>query len=415
MFQTLFRYPRVLARHASGPLGEERRRYLEHRANQGTPRSTLLRYARELLVVSSHLKLRLGQHVRPWQIQQAGRRWAQRQRRRRRATGPHGSEALFVQTAMVWLRFLGRLKAKPPRPPAHALRLQRWAAGLADQDGLSPRTIAKYQWWARQFGSHLARQSVRLHDLTLTQVDAFLGHLGQRGLSRASITTAARSLRRFFQYAYQQGWCRNDLAAGVLAPRLFRHEDLPQGPSWTDVQRLLAATDTDRPGDVRNRAVLWLFAVYGLRSGEVAHLCLGDLDWEHHLLRVRRSKSSRLQEYPLTTATRQLLRRYVKEARPASQQPELFLTRTAPFRPLSQGALYDLVQRLLEQLEIPSRQRGPHALRHACATYLLHCGLSLKQVGDHLGHRDLGSTQIYAKVDLAALRQIAKLNLRGVV
>jgi site-specific recombinase XerD len=54
-------------------------------------------------------------------------------------------------------------------------------------------------------------------------------------------------------------------------------------------------------------------------------------------------------------------------------------------------------------------------LRHACATYLLHCGLSLKQVGDHLGHRDLGSTQIYAKVDLAALRQIAKLNLRGVV
>jgi site-specific recombinase XerD len=158
-----------------------------------------------------------------------------------------------------------------------------------------------------------------------------------------------------------------------------------------------------------------LFAVYGLRSGEVAHLCLGDLDWEHHLLRVRRSKSSRLQEYPLTTATRQLLRRYVKEARPASQQPELFLTRTAPFRPLSQGALYDLVQRLLEQLEIPSRQRGPHALRHACATYLLHCGLSLKQVGDHLGHRDLGSTQIYAKVDLAALRQIAKLNLRGVV
>ena len=415
MFQTLFHYPRVLARHASGPLAEERRRYLEHRARQGTPRSTLLRYATELLVVASHLKLRLGQSVGPRQIQQAGQRWAQGQRRRGRATGLHWSEAHFVQAAKGWLRFLGRLEEKPPRPPAYGSRLQQWAAVLADQDGLSPWTIAKYQWWAGQFWQRLAGRSVRLRDLTLAEVDAFLGHLGSRGLSRASMVTAARSLRRFFEYAYQQGWCRNNLAAGVLAPRLFRHEDLPQGPAWTDVQRLLATTDTDRPGDIRNRAILWLFAVYGLRSGEVARLRISDLDWEHHILRVRRSKSNRVQEYPLTWATTQLLRRYSDEARPHSERQELFLTRTAPFRPLSPGALYDLVQRLFQRLDIPSRQRGPHALRHACATYLLHCGLSLKQVGDHLGHRHLGSTQIYAKVDLAVLREVASLNLRGVV
>ena len=278
MFQTLFRYPRVLARHASGPLAEERRRYLEYRALQGTPRSTLLRYATELLVVAWSLKLRRGQLVGPRQIQQAGRRWAQRQRRRGRARGRHWSEAHFVQAAMLWLRFLGWLKEKPPRPPRCAPRLQQWATVLADEDGLSPRTIAKYQWWARQFWQSLARRSVRLHDLTLAQVDAFLSHLGRRGLSRASMVTAARSLRRFLRYAPQQGWCRNDVAGGVLAPRLFRHEDLPQGPAWTDVQRLLATANPDRPSDLRNRAILRLFAVYGLRSGEVAQLhASGDL------------------------------------------------------------------------------------------------------------------------------------------
>jgi len=65
MFDTLFHYPRVLARHVSGLLAEERRRYLIHRVAQGTPRSTLLRYAAELLVIASSLQLRPGQQVRP--------------------------------------------------------------------------------------------------------------------------------------------------------------------------------------------------------------------------------------------------------------------------------------------------------------------------------------------------------------
>ena len=50
---------------------------------------------------------------------------------------------------------------------------------------------------------------------------------------------------------------------------------------------------------------------------------------------------------------------------------------------------------------------GPHALRHACATHLLAQGLSLKEIGDHLGHCDPDTTRIYAKVDLPGLRQVA--------
>lgn len=191
MFQTLFDYPRVLARHAGGPLAEERRRYLEHRAGQGTPRSTLLRYATELLVVASNLKLRPGQRVGPRRIQAAGRRWAQWQRRRGRARGLHWSGAHFVQAAMMWLRFLGRLEEKPPRPPAYAPRLQQWAAALADEDGLSPRTIAKYAWWAGQFCQHLARRSVRLRDLTLAGVTCATGR--SSGCSRFTVCAAVKS------------------------------------------------------------------------------------------------------------------------------------------------------------------------------------------------------------------------------
>ena len=415
MFETLFHYPRVLARHVSGPLAEERRRYLDHRAAQGTPRSTLLRYATELWVVASSLELKPGHRVRPGQIQRAAWRWARRQRRRGHATVLDWSEGHFVQVATAWLKFLGWLVQKPrPALPCEA-RLQRWATALEDRESLSPRTIARYRWWAQQFLRRRERPSVPLRNLSVVEVDAFLRHLGDRGLSRASLATAAKALRRFFHYAYEQGWCRRDVAEAILAPRLFRQEDVPQGPAWADVQRLLASTHTDQPGDIRNRAILWLFAVYGLRSGEVAHLRLSDVDWPRQVLRVRRSKSHRMDEYPLTQAASQVLRRYVREVRPAGAREELFLSLPAPFRPLSSGALYDLVQRRFRRLDIRSPQRGPHSLRHACATYLLNRGLTLKQVGDHLGHRHLGSTQVYAKVDLAGLREVADFDLGGLV
>lgn len=160
---------------------------------------------------------------------------------------------------------------------------------------------------------------------------------------------------------------------------------------------------------------LLLLAVYGLRSGEVRGLCLEDVDWRRHILRVRRSKTTRIQEYPLTHLMGQALRRYLQKARPNCNRRELFVTLHAPFRRLSPGALYRVTACLMERLEIASPKHGPHALRHACASYLLNGGLSLKEVGDHLGHRHLSATQIYAKVDLAGLRAVAAFDLGGLL
>ena len=56
---------------------------------------------------------------------------------------------------------------------------------------------------------------------------------------------------------------------------------------------------------------------------------------------------------------------------------------------------------------IESRHRGPHSLRHACAMRLVDEGFSLKEIGDHLGHRSTAATRIYAKVDLESLRLVA--------
>ncbi len=164
--------------------------------------------------------------------------------------------------------------------------------------------------------------------------------------------------------------------------------------------------------DIRARAIFMLLAVYGLRAGEVIRLGLSDFDWEHELLTVTSSKSRRPRTYLLTRPVGDAVLRYLKEVRPRSPHRQVFLTLRAPIGPLCQG--YDVVATRLRPLNLLIPHHGPHALRHACATHLLSEGLSLKEISDHLGHLDPETTRIYAKVDLAGLRQVADFDMGGV-
>ena len=227
------------------------------------------------------------------------------------------------------------------------------------------------------------------------------------GWSRHSLRTYAGTLRAFLRYAEDQGWCARGLAAAVRPPRVYAGEGLPTGPAWDDVRRLLATTEGDEPAAVRNRAILLLLTQYGLRAGEVCRLRLDDIDWEAESLRVRRPKPGRVGRYPLARSAEDAILRYLREGRPRRHNREVFLTLVAPVRPLSPGAISVVVRSGLRRLGIDSQRRGSHALRHAFGQHLLDEGFSMKEIGDCLGHRSPDSTAVYAKADLAWLRQVA--------
>jgi integrase len=179
------------------------------------------------------------------------------------------------------------------------------------------------------------------------------------------------------------------------------------------LQQLLATTDTQRLTDIRDRAVLILLAVYGLRAGEVIRLRLEDFDWQREVLTLTRPKTQRVHSFPLSRCVGDAVLRYLQHARPRCGLREVFLCRNAPFRPLKLGALGQIVRRRLSALGVVLPHCGPHALRHACASHLLSQGLSLQEIGDHLGHHHPDATAIYAKVDLAGLRDVADFDLGG--
>lgn len=418
MFDQLLKRAHALARHRDGPLAEERLRYLAHCAAQQMSRDSLHRIASNTLVIATILRLadRPGELITRAEIAAAAERWVTRRSRRRPVRNRRIARRTFTGHAVRWLTFLGRLQVPAAVPHPHAGEVAQFTDSLRRERGLSPRTVAYNRQVVQDFLTHLDNSGLRLRTLSASQLDAVVARKVRDGrYSRAGLKRWATALRPFFRFAAGRGWCRPGLADALRTPRVYAHEGLPLGPSWDDVKRLLAACAGDRPVDIRDRALLLLLAVYGLRAGEVTGLRLDDFDWEREVLTVRRGKQQRPRAYPLCRSVGDAVLRYLREARPRSDHREVFLTVLAPVRPLADKSLTGLVERHMHALGLSLPRSGAHALRHACATRLLAQGLSLKEIGDHLGHRSPDTTRIYAKVDLAALRAVGEFPLGGLL
>ena len=414
MFEQLFTYRGVLARHREAPLVEERERYLATRAAVGLAPDTLRNLAQALRIIAHTLEFPADGPLDTTAINLAAERWVQSQLHGQHGQDRQGPRRRFIRVATEWVRFLGRLEEPEEDAVPFTVLIEAFATCMRHERGLSSKTISQYTWFVHQFGQWFSTQEHSFSDVRVGDVDAFLTFCGQRWC-RVSVATAAKALRAFFRYAAHQHWCTAGIAAAIESPRLFQHETLPAGPTWSEVQQLLAQTHTERPRDIRDHAIVMLFAIYGLRSGEVSALRIDQLDWAHEQIMIGRPKQRCSQVYPLTQELGTALIRYLRDVRPRCERREVFLTLRAPWRPLSAGALHHLTRTRLAQGGYVGPHQGPHTLRHACAAHLVACNLSLTEIGDHLGHRSPSATRTYAKVDMQRLREVARFDVGGLL
>lgn len=410
MIEDLFKRTTILARYRAGPLAAAREEFLEHCAKEGYSRSMLRKIAWVLLAVAHNVDTDHG-NMSTQDIERAVDSRVRFSRRPPRAKESQWTRRMFIHFATEWLRRLGCVQGAPVAKNAFVAQIDAFASHMRDERGLSPVTISTRCERLAWFFAGLRPPRDTLATITVSDVDAFIESKGTQGWTRASLAALASSLRSFFSFAEARGWCAPGITAVIESPRLYAREGIPEGPGWDDVQRLLASTSSDRPADIRDHAILMLLAVYGLRRGEVAGLRLDDLDWEGEQIHIARPKQRRAQRYPLLPAVGEAILRYLREVRPRCGDRTLFLTLGAPIRPLSAPSITPVAHAHLSRLGLTLSPGGAHCLRHACASHLLSSGFSLKQIGDHLGHRNANSTLSYTKVDLIGLRQVAELDL----
>jgi len=393
--------------HQEAPFADERGRYLRHCAEHGATPASLKVKRNELLWIATRLDADAHEGIGMEVLQRIANE-------RQRLHGAVSAARRVVDIGRPWLRFLGWWR-EPIVVFQYENQLDRYVTWMREERGF---TLSTVEQWSRKIGRFLRwceQTNRQLGDLRAKDVDDYFVTQGMGRWSRVSVASTASALRGFLRYAAMQGMCADRLATSICRPRLYQQESLPYAPDWSDVQRMLADADTDKPRDIRDRAILLLLAVYGMRSGEVAALRLDQIDWAGRTLQLFRLKRRQPQFYPLVPSVAERLARYIDTVRPPSPRPEVFLCMYAPRRSLKAGSIYDVANRRFVALGIEAAHRGGHALRHACATRLLAEGLSLKEIGDHLGHRSTSATSTYAKVNMGALREVAAFDLGDVL
>lgn len=398
-------------RQEEAPLLKEREVFLEHLLQQGTSLAAARNVSWQLLNVIRLLRLTRLRDVRIDEIENAAQRWTRQQRSNPNIRSCKHSASFFVYVAKKWLRFAGVLKEPAAPRPRFAYEADEFARWMTEERGNAALTVRSHQVKTAQFLKWVSERRRSLATVRLRDVDDFLIFKGTSGWSRKSARGYSDALRTFFRYAEQRSWCKPGIAGGIISPTLYVQEGLPEGPRWKDVQRLLEEVKGNSAVALRARAVLLLLAVYGLRSGEISRLLLSDFDWRLEMFTVNHSKHGGLQKYPLQREVGEAILEYIRKARPRTSCRNLFLTMKPPYRGIGHSSLWKITSRRIDAAGIRSRRRGPHCLRHACATHLLEQGASLKEIGDLLGHRDLNSTRIYAKVHLQQLRRVADFDL----
>ena len=411
----LFKRADTVQRHLAAPLARSRLAYLGHRAEQGAKPSTLRGIAALQVNLVRYLELGEDGKVASAEVEAAAQRWVS-QDPARRGGDAEGIRQRFVSQATCWLRFAGRLQVPAAPSHPHATEVAVFVEHMRRERGWSEATIRYRRSRADEFLRRFCGGNRTLADITVEAVDCALSNKETgdgRIRTRATIRNHADALRAFFRFAGDRGWCRPGLAATITSPRVYKDATLPAGPSAEDLERLLATTEGDQPEDLRDRALLLTLSVYGLRAGEARGLRLDDIDWDAETLRVHRPKTGRTDLFPLSRRVGDAIARYLREARPRTDAREVFPSSRATSGPLSLSKISSIVRNRMQRCGIDCRRRGAHALRHAFAQRLLHEGFSMQEIGDCLGHRSPASTAIYAKVDLARLRQVADFDLEG--
>ncbi len=411
MFELLFSRPFAVKRHQDAPLAAERAAYLKKLVDQGSPLSVV----RQAAFVCRWV----AQRTRNWppnraiceeDLRMLAASWARRRATNRRRAVPLPSpKESFRSTARGFLRDAGKWVTPAAATGPCEDRIQAFLVAQQER-GLAPATCIKRIKHARKFVAYLEQHDIRLEQVRASHLDAYFQHLAA-SRCRLSMGTAAESLRAWLRYCEEKGDVRPGLAKAIMAPRIYRYEGVPVGPTWEQVSLVISRAEGAQPAQLRARAILLLLAIYGIRSGELCRLRLDDIDWRQATIHFQRSKSGRRDIYPLEATVGNAILDYLRHARPPHALPISSLL--APFRPLSGQGLYHIVHDRLAAVIPGSKGCNPHALRHACARHLVDAGLSLKEIGDHLGHRSAEATRIYTKVDLNALRLVAMEDLGG--
>ncbi|HJZ45183.1 MAG TPA: tyrosine-type recombinase/integrase [Hyphomicrobiaceae bacterium] len=403
MLETYFSASKMLGHLRSGPSGPYLDGFAASLERQGYSPDTAVRYLRAAAHVG-HVMIERGASMRAIDLAAFGEHL--RSCRCPRAKGGRRNHHT-IYGAKLFRRHLVELgvcrSVAVVAAPAEPKLVADFKAWLRKHRGASDATIRLY---ARDAAGMMTALGSDPAGWQPADVRSYFMECARK-CRRGTVEKITTSVRAFLRYLAVEGRCRAGLDSAVPAYAHWQLADMPRYLSAEQVNRLIAACDGDKSAHRRDRAIVLLLARLGLRAGDVAHLRLDDIEWQTGSLRVT-GKSRTEVRLPLPQDVGDAIAGYL-ECRPSYPSDRVFLSTIAPCRPFENGGgISSLVKRLMKRAGIMTPVKGAHVLRHTAATEMLRHGVPLEKIGLVLRHRGVDTTAIYAKADVALLKQVAQ-------
>ena len=273
------------------------------------------------------------------------------------------------------------------------------------EKGLSENTLSAYRTDLNKFIAFTESQfsGFSLEQVSKDQIEFYLAHRYDKGLSERSTARFLSSLRSFCQYLLQKGVRKDDPMRLLQNPKL--PQSLPKSITEEQVDALLNEPNVENPIELRDKAMLEVLYATGLRVSELVGLRMGQLGMQQGVVRVT-GKGNKERLVPLGEVALDWLTEYLQKGR-----GQLLKNETDVLFPSKRGVVMTR-QTFWHRIKHYSKLCGinvelsPHTLRHAFATHLLNHGADLRVVQMLLGHSDLSTTQIYTHVATERLQQL---------
>ena len=272
----------------------------------------------------------------------------------------------------------------------------------------SQNTVLSYKRDLIKFTHFMEEQGIDdVSKINATNLNSYILFMEKQQFATSTISRNIATIKAFFSYLFREGFVDSDPSCQLKAPKI--EKKIPEILTMKEVDLLLSQPSMNTNKGIRDKAMLELLYATGIRVSELISLRLSDVNLSSSYIHCRDLTKERV--IPFGNVAKNILKIYIRDVRPAmiGYEAEDILFTNCNGSPMSRQGFWKLLKKYAHEAGIKT-DITPHTLRHSFAAHLVANGADLRSVQEMLGHADISTTQIYARMNNQHIREVYAKN-----
>ncbi len=274
---------------------------------------------------------------------------------------------------------------------------------LSSEKRFSVHTITSYSNDINQFFLFLSEEykiTSELSEVNFQIVRSWIASLLEQGVTPRSVNRKISTLKTFFKFLIREGVIQESPMLKVVAPKSKKR--LPLFVEEDQIESLLNGVEFD-DGFIgeRDKLIIELFYVTGIRLSELINIKISDLNFDNNIVKVL-GKRNKERLIPLSARIVKELQFFIE-----NYNIDNYLFTNLGGTKVYTKLVYRVVNKYIGKISSINK-KSPHILRHTFATHMLNNGADINAIKELLGHANLSATQVYTHNTIEKLKSVYK-------